>query len=68
MVIFGFLLENQDCHYLGADTMLCSGLASYRTAPEAPAFLLVQYSEPMKHDSYSIPSKRIPSSACGIGL
>jgi hypothetical protein len=33
-------IDYQDCHFLGAGTMLCSGLASYQTSDQAPAFLL----------------------------
>ena len=33
-------IDYQDCHYIGGSKMLCSGLNSYRTAPEAPPFRL----------------------------
>jgi hypothetical protein len=33
-------IDYQDCHYLGGRRMLCSGLNSYRTKPDAAPFLL----------------------------
>ncbi len=33
-------IDYQDCHYLGANRMLCSGLNAYRVAPTAPSFAL----------------------------
>lgn len=33
-------VDFQDCHYLGGGRMLCSGLAGYRTGPDAPSFAL----------------------------
>jgi hypothetical protein len=33
-------IDYQDCHFLGAERMLCSGLASYQTSEQAPAFAL----------------------------
>ncbi len=33
-------VDYQDCHYLGAGRMLCSGLNAYRMSPDAPRFPL----------------------------
>jgi hypothetical protein len=33
-------VDYQDCHYAGRHQMVCSGLAEYRTAPQAPPFRL----------------------------
>jgi hypothetical protein len=33
-------IDYQDCHYLGRRRMLCSGLNTYRTRPDATPFLL----------------------------
>lgn len=33
-------IDYQDCHYLGAGRMLCSGLNAYRMRPDAPRFAL----------------------------
>ena len=33
-------IDYQDCHYIGARRMLCSGLNNYRVKPDAPAFAL----------------------------
>jgi hypothetical protein len=33
-------IDYQDCHYLGASQMLCSGLASYQASPQAAPFAL----------------------------
>jgi hypothetical protein len=33
-------VDYQDCHFLGAQRMLCSGLASYKVSPQAEPFVL----------------------------
>ena len=33
-------IDYQDCHFLGRSRMLCAGLNTYRTAPDAPVFRL----------------------------
>ena len=33
-------IDYQDCHYVGLQRMLCSGLNAYRTAPDAQPFRL----------------------------
>ena len=36
----GQYIDYQDCHYVGGERMLCSGLNAYRTAPGAAPFYL----------------------------
>ena len=53
-------IDYQDCHYLGGRRMLCSGLAEYRTSPDADAFALGGWEIVDLHDFRPVWQSPIP--------